>query len=618
MASLIEDYALVGDMRTAALISRTGAVDWLCPGRFDAPAVFAGLLGGPEHGSWTLGPSPAPGTPPPPATRRRYLGNSLVLESEWTTATGVVRVTDFMTRADPGRPGQLVRIAEGIRGRVPMRSELTARYGYGTTRPRVRAEGDRTVLTAGPDALWLDAQPPTFHNDGSMLSEFAIAAGQRLSFTLTWQPSHHAPPPVPDTETVLAATLAFWRTWSARCTYTGPGRDAVIRSLITLKALTYEPTGAVVAAPTTSLPEEIGGVRNWDYRYTWLRDSAFTVGALARNGYVDEARAWRRWLLAAIGHDTENVQIMYGIDGKRDLAETELPHLPGYEASRPVRVGNAAAGQLQLDVVGEVIDALHTARANGLEHCSEAAALQVRLVRVLEKLWQRPDEGIWEVRGPRRHFVHSKVMVWVALDRTIRLIEAGEASGPVERWRTLRDEIHREVCEKGFDTVRNTFTQSYGSTGLDAALLQIPSVGFLPPNDPRVLGTITAVQHELTTGDGFLLRYTTSGDRVGGDGLPGDEGAFLACSFWLVEALAMTGRQDAAGTLFDRLLGLGSDLGLLAEEWDPAAKRQLGNYPQGLSHWAALDAARRLAAGACPRIPAPRSAESAPLAVAAP
>ncbi|GAA2254215.1 glycoside hydrolase family 15 protein [Streptomyces amakusaensis] len=610
--SRIEDHALIGDLQTAALVDRNGTADWLCLPRFDSAAMFTRLLGGPEHGHWTITPAPAPDagdTDPPQAVRRRYRGNSLILETEWDTPDGTVRVTDFMpsTVGVRGDAPRLVRIVEGVHGRVPVRSVLRPRPGYGTVVPWIRAEGDRFAALAGPDALWLDAEPPTTDENSTLVSEFTVAAGDRVAFTLAWHPSHAGIPPLPDPRADLTATAAYWKDWTARCTYTGPDRDAVVRSLITLKALTYAPTGAMVAAPTTSLPEEIGGTRNWDYRYCWLRDSALAVTTLARNGYLDEARAWRAWLVRTVGGDLDRLQIMYGIAGERDLAERELAHLPGYENSRPVRVGNGAAAQLQLDVFGEVIDALDTARRHGLEPCPRAAALQVRLVELLERRWREPDEGIWEVRGPRRHFVHSKVMAWVAFDRVIRLIESGDATGPAERWRGLRDEIHREVCERGFDSVRGTFTQSYGSAELDAALLLIPVVGFLPPGDPRVTGTVEAVRRELSTPDGFVLRYPTAGPGAGVDGLAGEEGAFLACSFWMADALALTGRPDEARELFEKLLALRNDVGLLAEEWGPQRRRQVGNFPQGFSHWALVDSAVALARGTGAFVPGQRA-----------
>nr|WP_042429869.1 glycoside hydrolase family 15 protein [Streptacidiphilus anmyonensis] len=652
MAARIEDYALVGDMQTAALVSRDGAVDWLCLPRFDSPAVFAGLLGTDEHGFWRIGPAeptPAPegdaagqqqsawsdtgsldagaldpatfqavsfddsgsfkvlpptaAAPAPPSARRRYRGDSLILEQEWDTPGGTVRVVDFMPpRGLPERGAvpQMVRIVEGVSGSVRMRSAVRMRFSYGRVVPWVHRVEDggqtRTVAVAGPDSVWLDGEAETYGRNLTTYADFTVSAGERIAFALTWQPSHLGAPDAPDPEEALAFTEEFWRDWVAQCTYHGPYREAVVRSLITLKALTYAPTGGIVAAPTTSLPEDIGGVRNWDYRYTWLRDATITLSSLLRTGYRDEARAWREWLLRAVAGDPENLQIMYGIAGERELTETTLDWLPGYEGSTPVRIGNGAADQLQLDVYGEVVEALHLAHMTGLARNDHAHMLQLRLISWLEQHWNKPDEGIWEVRGPRRHFVHSKVMAWVAVDRTIRMIEQTPHEGPLERWRELRDTIHADVCEYGYDPERNTFTQSYGSRELDASLLLIPQVGFLPPDDKRVIGTIEAVQRELLTPDGFVLRYATKGEEEGGDGLPGDEGAFLACSFWLADDLAMIGRVGEARELFDRLLAIRNDVGLLAEEWDPRLQRQVGNFPQAFSHVPLIDTALRLTA----------------------
>ncbi|MGP3967572.1 glycoside hydrolase family 15 protein [Streptomyces sp. 6N223] len=595
MAGRIEDYALVGDMQTAGLIGRDGSADWLCLPRFDSHAIFAALLGTEDHGFWRLGPAHSKGVPPPPASRRRYKGDSLVLESEWDTPRGTVRVTDFMPPRGRDAP-QLIRIVEGVSGRVPMRSALRMRFSYGWVVPWVHKVGDRTVAVAGPDSVWLDTDADTYGRNLTTYSDFTVAPGDRVAFAITWQPSHKQQPPLPWPEEALAETEDFWREWVAQCTYHGPYREAVVRSLITLKALTYEPTGGIVAAPTTSLPEEIGGSRNWDYRFTWLRDAAITLSSLLRTGYHEEARAWREWLLRAVAGDPQNLQIMYGIAGERELAEAELAWLPGYENSQPVRIGNGAAGQLQLDVYGEVTEALHLAHMTGLARNDHANLLQLKLIQYLEEHWHEPDEGIWEVRGPRRHFVHSKVMAWVAVDRTVKLIESGEVDGPLERWRDLRDEIHRTVCERGYDKERNTFTQSFGSKELDASLLLIPQMGFLPPDDKRVIGTIEAIQRELSTLDGFILRYPTAGARTGVDGLEGDEGAFLACSFWLADDLAMIGRVDEARKLFEKLLALRNDLGLLAEEWDPRRMRQVGNFPQAFSHVPLIDTALRLTA----------------------
>ncbi|PQM20584.1 MULTISPECIES: glycoside hydrolase family 15 protein [Streptomyces] len=590
--SRIEDYALIGDLHTAALISRTGSLDWACFPRFDSASAFAELLGDETHGSWQLGPL-SHSSAPAPATHRRYVGDSLALESTWVTTDGTLQITDAMPPAEhDAHIPHVVRIVKAVSGRVTVRSCLRPRFDYGLVRPRVSKEaGERWLLVAGPDALWLDTSVPTHVRDGALYSDLTLSEGDTVTFTLTYRNSHQGPPPVIAPEAALAMTLAYWEGWVSRCTYQGEYREAVIRSLITLKALTYAPTGGIVAAPTTSLPEEIGGERNWDYRFCWLRDAAITLSSLLRTGYRDEARHWAAWLLRAVAGDPSTLQIMYGITGKRRLPESELPHLPGYMGSRPVRIGNGAASQLQLDVYGEVIETLTRARQAGLGVDETAADLQVALVEWLEQHWDEPDEGVWEVRGPRRHFVHSKVMAWVAVDRTIKLIESGEAAGPLERWRELRDTIHQDVCERGYDQQRNTFTQSYGSRELDASLLLIPQMGFLPPDDGRVVGTIEAIQRELSTQDGLILRYPTTGETAGVDGLTGDEGAFLACSFWLADDLAMIGRTEKARQLFERLLTLRNDVGLLAEEWDPRRRRQVGNFPQAFSHVALVDSA---------------------------
>ncbi|WP_327391976.1 glycoside hydrolase family 15 protein [Streptomyces sp. NBC_01186] len=608
MATLIEDYALIGDMQTAALVSRDGSVDWLCLPRFDSPAVFAGLLGTGEHGFWRLAPAGSGGPAGPggraAATRRRYRGDSLVLESEWVTPEGTVRVTDFMPPREDAAPC-LVRIVEGVSGRVRISSALRMRFSYGRIVPWVQREcgpglPDRTVAVAGPDSLWVDTEAETYGSDLTTHADFTVAAGARVALTLSWQPSHLPPPPRPDADELLRGTERFWAGWTDQCSYTGPWREAVMRSLITLKALTYAPTGGIVAAPTTSLPEEIGGVRNWDYRYTWLRDAAITLGALLRTGYREEARRWREWLLRAVAGDAQNLQIMYGVAGERELSEAELPWLPGYAGSRPVRIGNGAAAQLQLDVYGEVVDALWLGQTSGLTRDDSTHILQMKLMNYLESNWREPDEGIWEVRGPRRHFTHSKVMTWVAADRTVRRLSRLGLEGPVARWRALREEVHKEVCAKGYDADRNTFTQSYGSRELDASLLLIPQVGFLPPDDPRVIGTVEAVQRELCE-DGFVRRYPVAegsgeagGAQLAGDGLPGGEGVFLACSFWLAHDLALIGRAAEGRRLFERLLALRNDVGLLAEEWDTVRRRQVGNFPQAFSHVPLIDAALRL------------------------
>ncbi|MFP8903105.1 glycoside hydrolase family 15 protein [Streptomyces atacamensis] len=590
----IEDYALIGDMQTAALVCRDGSVDWLCLPRFDSPAVLASLLGTDQNGSWRIGPAVPAGVPAPYADRRRYVGDSLIVESEWDTATGTVRVLDFMPPRD-GHGPQLIRIVEGVSGTVEMTSALSPRFGYGRHTPWIYGENGRTAAVSGPDALWLDTSVPGTEKDGAVRHSFTIAAGAWVAFALSWQPSHTAPPEVPDAEAALAQTTAFWAAWVEQLCYDGPYREPVVRALITLKALTHGPTGGIVAAPTTSLPEEIGGVRNWDYRACWLRDSAVTLSALLRTGYRDEATAWRRWLLRTLGGDPENLQIMYRIDGRRELPERELPWLPGYEGSSPVRVGNGAVDQLQLDVPGEVVETLFLAHQHGVARCENTETLILKLVDYVRQHWREPDDGIWEVRGGRRHFTHSKIMCWVAVDRAVRLARDGVLDADLNALTALRDEIHAEVCAKGYAPVRNTFTQSYGSTELDASLLLLPRTGFLPPDDPRVIGTVDAVRRELSSHEGLVHRYPTAGPQEGVDGLPGDEGAFLLCSFWLVDALALTGRTSEARDLFERLLALRTDLGLLAEEYDPVTRRQLGNFPQAFSLLGLTESAALLA-----------------------
>ncbi|MGW0137473.1 glycoside hydrolase family 15 protein [Streptomyces calvus] len=600
----IEQYGLIGDMQTSAHVCDDGSIDWLCLPRFDSPAFFAALLGTQQHGTWRIAPAAAYGAVPGAAVEQRYVGESLVLETEWTTTSRSARVTDFMPPRD-GAP-QVIRIVEGVAGEVAMVSTLRARPGYGRVSPWIHELGGRMIAEAGGDALWLDTSTGQAEKDGAIVSSFTVAVGESVAFVLSWAPSHGAAPELPEPEAALVATLAFWEDWTSRCTYVGPYREAVVRSLITLKAMTYAPSGGVVAAPTTSLPEEIGGRRNWDYRYTWLRDASTTLASLLGSGYRQEAEAWRRWLLRATAGDPENLQIMYGITGERDLPERELGWLPGYEDSGPVRIGNGAADQLQLDVYGYVIETLYLAHRSEVARCGDTAVLHQRLVEQLAERWQMPDEGIWEVRGARRNFVHSKVMAWVAVDRTIRLAEAGALDTDLFALMELREAIHYEVCTRGFDPVRNTFTQSYGSQEVDAALLLIPRVGFLPPGDPRVLGTVEAVRRQLSTPEGFVRRYPTAGERVGLDGLEGDEGAFLLCSFWMVDALALTGRLDEAHALFDRLLALRTDLGLLAEEYDPTVGRQLGNFPQAYSHIGVIGSAlllQQLDAGAPASLP---------------
>ncbi|MFJ4904566.1 glycoside hydrolase family 15 protein [Streptomyces sp. NPDC093249] len=576
MTQRIDDYALVGDLQTAALIGRDGSVDWLCLPRFDSAACFAAILGDEENGHWRIAPKGAM-----TCTERRYAEDSLILETYWETRTGTVKVVDFMPQRD--KAPDLMRIVEGVSGTVEMSAVLRLRFDYGSIVPWMRRSEGHRVAVAGPDAVWLRSDPPvkTWGQQFSTCSSFTVSAGEKVAWVLTWHPSHEPRPELVDPHQALEQSLADWREWSARCTYRGPYREAVMRSLITLKALTYAPTGGIVAAPTTSLPEEIGGVRNWDYRACWLRDSSLTLGALLAAGYVEEASAWRDWLLRSVAGDPADLQIMYGPAGERRLPETSLPWLRGYGDSAPVRTGNAAVDQFQLDVYGEVMDSLDRARLAGIPAERHAWNLQLSLLGFLESTWREPDEGLWEVRGPRRHFTHSKVMAWVAADRAVRTLEADPSlPGDAGRWRAMRDEIHEQVCARGYDPVRNTFTQSYGSAELDAATLLIPQVGFLPPDDPRVIGTVDAVRAELTHG-GFVRRYTPS-DAV--DGLPGQEGTFLVCSFWLADALRLTGRTEEARALFERLVALRNDVGLLAEEYDPVAGRQLGNFPQAFSH----------------------------------
>jgi GH15 family glucan-1,4-alpha-glucosidase len=573
----IEDYALIGDEQTAALVGMDGSVDWLCLPRFDSAACFARLLGDEDNGYWRIAPVGADR-----CTRRAYRRDTLVLDTEWETEHGAVRVTDLMPQRD--RAPDLVRVVEGLDGEVTLHSVLKLRFDYGSIIPWVRRSDGHRVAVAGPDSAWLRSEPEvtSWGEDFGTHAEFTVKKGEKVAFVLTWHPSHEPRPPLVDPYDTLRHSVEDWRAWVSQCRYDGPYRDAVVRSLITLKALTYAPTGGIVAAPTTSLPEEPGGVRNWDYRYCWLRDSTLTLNALLAVGYQEEAEAWRNWLLRAVAGDPADLQIMYGVAGERRLPEFELPWLSGFLGSAPVRIGNDAVKQLQLDVYGEVMDSLSLARESGLSAQPDVWALQTALMDFLRTSWRQPDEGLWEVRGGQRQFVHSKVMVWVAADRAVRTLEHHpELDGDLDGWRALRDEVHQEVCEKGYDPERNTFTQSYGSRELDAALLLIPRAGFLPPDDPRVIGTIDAVREELSHG-GFLRRYSTDDGEV--DGLPGGEGVFLVCSFWLADALYMTGRTKEAREMFERLAGLANDVGLLSEEYDPVTGRHLGNFPQAFSH----------------------------------
>ena len=579
----IEDYALISDCETAALVGRDGSIDWLCFPRFDSSACFAALLGTPEHGRWLIAPAGEI-----LSVRRWYRGDTAVLETEFTTADGVASVIDFM----PVRTKlpEIVRIVVGRRGRVPMRMELIIRFDYGSIVPWVRKANGGITAVAGPDGLLLRSPVPVHGRDFTTVAEFDVAADQDRCFDLTWFPSHEDVTPQLQGLTALKETEAWWTEWASDCNVTGPYRDAVMRSLITLKSLTYRPTGAIVAAPTTSLPERFGGVRNWDYRYCWLRDATFTLYALMSAGYVAEAAAWRDWLVRAAAGRPEQIHIMYGIGGERRLTELELPWLPGFENSAPVRIGNAAHTQFQLDVFGEVLDATYQGWKLGVTHDENEWRIEMALVTYLETAWCQPDDGIWEVRGPRRHFTHSKIMAWVALDRAVKGIEQFGLQGPVERWRTIRDEIHREVCERGYDAELGAFVQSYDSKLLDASLLMMPLVGFLPISDSRVRGTIEAIERNLSRA-GFVSRYQTTPEV---DGLPPGEAAFLLCSFWLVDCLELMGRHDDATHLFERLLEIRNDVGLLAEGYDVDGSRMAGNFPQAFSHIGLINSALNL------------------------
>ncbi|HEX7779385.1 MAG TPA: glycoside hydrolase family 15 protein [Vicinamibacterales bacterium] len=594
----IENYALIGDMKTAALVGCDGSIDWLCLPSFDSGACFAALLGTRDHGRWIISP-----VEPVRRVSRCYRPSSLVLETEFTTEGGLVRVVDCMPPRD--NAPDVIRIVEGVRGSVSMRMELIIRFDYGSIVPWVQRQDHGVRAIGGPDAVSLWSTVPTHGVGLTTAADFTVGPGERVPFVLTWHPSHLDPPPPPDPFAAVAATDAWWRQWCHQFAYEGEWHDQVLRSAITLKALTDAPTGGIVAAATTSLPEQIGGVRNWDYRYCWLRDATFTLYALTLCGFKSEAAAWRDWLLRAVAGDPSRLQIMYGARGERRLDESVLTWLPGYEGSAPVRIGNAAVTQRQLDVYGEVMDALHLARRDaGVAH--EAAwALQRVILEYLETAWQEPDEGIWEVRGPRRHFTHSKVMAWVAFDRGIKAIERFGLEGPIDRWRRQRDQVHAEVCRRGFDAERRTFTQYYGSSELDASLLMLPLVGFLPAGDARVTGTVDAIERDLLV-DGFVHRYRTSPDgRV--DGLPAGEGVFLPCSFWLADNYVLQGRCEEARRLFERLLGLTNDVGLLSEEYDPVARRLLGNFPQAFSHVSLINTAHNLSRARGPASDRPAS-----------
>ncbi|MEV6717973.1 glycoside hydrolase family 15 protein [Lentzea sp. NPDC051208] len=595
----IEDYALLSDLRTAALVSRDGSVDWWCLPRFDSPSCFSRLLGTPEHGRWRIGP-----VGEVISVQRRYRPGGLVLETEFRLAEGVVRLVDAMPPQEGGgaEHSRLVRILEGVAGRVEVELHWVLRFAYGDSVPWVRRArndgGEHMLAVAGPAAVVLygDLLPCPAAEERAHRAQFVVEAGDTLRWVMEYSPSPDDPPAPVDAEAEAQRCQTFWSTWSDRIRYRGPHSEEVRRSLITLKALTYAPTGGIVAAPTTSLPETFGGERNWDYRYCWLRDAALTLLALDDFGCYDEARAWREWLVRAVAGDPANLQIMYGISGERHLVEWEVDWLPGYHGARPVRVGNAAHRQLQLDVYGEVMDALHLARERGHRETMDSWAVQRGMMRHLEQIWTKPDKGLWEVRGPDRHFTHSRIMVWVAFDRAVRAVEDHGLPGPVTRWRELRDAVHDEVLDRGWNADLNSFTQYYGGTELDAATLLIPAVGFLPGDDPRMLGTLEAIGSTLKHGD-LVDRYETGEGRCDVDGLTGAEGSFLACSFWFVDALAMAGRRAEAEAAFGRLVALVNDVGLLAEEYDAVSRRMCGNFPQAFSHLALVNSASVLYGG---------------------
>jgi len=582
----IEDYAFLSDTQTAALVSRDACVDWLCFPRFDSGSCFASLLGDKQNGHWKFSPKEKIRK-----TSRRYRGNTLILETLIHTKNGVVRMIDFMPPR--GTNPDIIRIIEGVRGKVSLTMELIIRFDYGHIVPWVRKRAGGLQAIAGPDALILRTPVPTQGKNLTTLAEFEVKKGDWIPFVLTWFPSHQPPPKKVRAGIALRQTELYWRNWSSKFRGKGKWREAVLRSLIVLKGLTYAPSGGIVAAATTSLPEEIGGVRNWDYRFCWLRDATFTLFALTASEFLEEARTWRAWLLRAIAGSPEQMQILYGVNGERRLDEFEVPWLAGYENSAPVRIGNAASTQFQLDVYGEVVSSMYSAHCAGIEMDKTEWRLQVALLKYLESAWQKPDEGIWEVRGRRRHFTHSKMMAWLAFHRAVQLVEqcSYKANKEVERWREARDKIHRQICQRGYNPRKKAFTQSYGSNALDASLLLMPMVGFLPADDPRVIGTIDAIERELMV-KGLVLRYRVADTRV--DGLAGGEGVFLPCSFWFASCLYMIGRKRQARQLFERLLKLRNDLGLLSEEYDPVARRQLGNFPQAFTHVSLVIAARIL------------------------
>ncbi len=585
MPSRIEDYALIGDCETAALVSKTGSIDWLCVPRFDSGACFAALLGSDDNGRWSIAPAD-----PVRSVRRRYRDETLILETEFETDSGAVTLIDWMPPRSITEAPDTLRLVVGKRGHVRMKMELVLRLDYGSVVPWVHKTADGMRATAGPDSLNFRAGVELKGEDFRTAAEFTVSEGERIPFELVWFETYGAAPKSLDAEESLRQTENWWRAWSANCCYEGEWKEAVLRSLITLKALTYDPTGGIVAAATTSLPEKIGGVRNWDYRYCWIRDATFTIYALVQGGYTQEAQRWREWLVNAVAGVPERMQIMYGPAGERRLTEIEVGWLPGYEKSTPVRIGNAAHSQFQLDVYGELMDALYVAQRAGLPPNATAWHVQLVLMDYLEEAWRKPDQGIWEMRGPLRHFTASKVMAWVAVDRAIKSVKELKQSGPLDRWQRLRSEIHEQVCAQGYDAGMNSFVQYYGSKQVDASLLLMPLVGFLPGTDPRMRGTVKAIQKQLMQ-DGFVRRYDTSEVE---DGFPEGEGAFLICTFWLADNLALEGRREEAKEMFERLLSLRNDVGLLAEQYDPQAKRQLGNFPQAFSHVGLINTARNL------------------------
>ncbi|MBU4611832.1 glycoside hydrolase family 15 protein [Achromobacter sp. GG226] len=589
----ISDYALLGDCETAALVNRHGGIDWLCWPRFDSQACFTRLLGEEDHGHWRI----APLTGGPCATRR-YLPGTLVLESRFDTDTGAVRVLDFMPiREHAGQsPSSVVRLVEGIEGSVDMCMELVIRFDYGRTVPWLSRLSDGSLrAVAGPDAVVLDTPVRTHGKAFKTFAEFTVKAGERVPFSLTYHASHLPRPPSPKADEALAQTVAFWERWSRQSRYEGPWQDPVNRSLVTIKALTYAPTGGIVAAPTASLPEHLGGERNWDYRFCWLRDATFTLSSLLAAGYTDEAADWCDWLLRAVAGVATQMQPLYGIAGETRIEEYTLDHLPGYHGSQPVRIGNAAYTQLQLDMFGSVIATFHEARRAGVTMHHDAGAMQVHLLRQLEKVWHKPDEGIWEVRGEPQHFVHSKLMCWVAFDRAVRSAEAFGLRGPVDQWKATRAKLREEILARGYNEKLGAFTQAYGGKTLDAAVLLMPLVGFVKPDDPRMLSTVKAIESGLKS-DGLILRYDSEDCT---DGLPPGEGAFLACSFWLADNYILQGQRDKAQSLFEHLLSMRNDVGLLAEEYDPRTRQQLGNFPQAFSHFALIDTAFHFEGAAC-------------------